>query len=172
MKLFLFAFLFFAGSLTGHSQSLEECRKWYDLGIEDESYAEKLSQSLTKWSQKSSIQTAYWAASQTLLAKHAWNPATKLSLIDEAEKAFDRCVLQNPESMEIRYLRFSYERNLPSFLQGGNHIKEDVKKMIALFRQNKYRDLPASLAKKTRDSLLLYGSCSENDRLFLKSLSL
>jgi hypothetical protein len=28
------------------------------------------------------------------------------------------------------------------------------------------------LAKKMRDSLLLFGSCSENDRLFLKSLSL
>lgn len=164
------AFLILGGSGIIRSQTLEQCRKWYDLGIENESYAEKLSESLDSWKQKNTIQTAYWAASQTLLAKHAWNPATKLSLLEDAEKGFDRSILQNPESLEIRYLRFSYERNLPSFLQGGNHMTEDVKKMIALFRQNKHREYPNAMAKKIRDSILFYGTCSETDRLFLKNI--
>jgi len=164
-------FLVFSGAPSLQSQTIEECRKWYDLGISDEDYAEKLENSLVKWKQKSTLQTAYWAASKTLLAKHAWNPATKLSFLDEAQVAMNRCISQNPESMEMRYLRFSYERNLPAFLQNGNHLAEDSKKIIYLFRNNKHQELPVSLSKKIRDSLLLFGNCSEIERSFLKSIS-
>jgi hypothetical protein len=71
----------------------------------------------------------------------------------------------------MRYLRFSYERNLPAFLQNNIHMNEDVGKMIFLFRQGKQMDFPSSLRKKMRDSVLLYGNCSEKDRQFLKSLT-
>ena len=170
MRFFWLAFFLLGGRLFSYSQSLEDCRKWYDLGISEEDYAVKLERETAKWSQKSCIQSAYWAASKTLLAKHAWNPATKLSLLDEAETRMNLCIQQNPESLEMRYLRFSYERNLPTFLQGGNHMKEDIEKMIFLFRQGKYKEFPSSLVKKMRDSVLLYGSCTENDRKFLKTI--
>ena len=170
MRFFWLAFFLLGGRLFSYSQSLEDCRKWYDLGISEEDYAVKLERETAKWSQKTGIQSAYWAASKTLLAKHAWNPATKLSLLDEAETRMNLCIQQNPESLEMRYLRFSFERNLPAFLQGGNHLKEDTEKMIFLFRQGKYKEFPSSLVKKMRDSVLLYGSCTENDRKFLKTI--
>jgi hypothetical protein len=172
VRFFWLTFFLLGGRLFSYSQSLEDCRKWYDLGISEEDYAVKLERETAKWSQKSGIQSAYWAASKTLLAKHAWNPATKLSLLDEAETKMNRCIQQNPESLEMRYLRFSYERNLPTFLQWGNHTKEDIEKMIFLFRQGKYQEFPSSLVRKMRDSVLLFGSCSEKDRKFLKSLPL
>lgn len=171
MRIYFVAFFLLGLKLFSFSQSLEECRKWYDSGISDEGFATKLEKETAKWSQKSTVQSAYWAASKTLLAKHAWNPATKLSLLDEAETKMNSCIQQNPESLEMRYLRFSYERNLPAFLQGGNHMKEDAEKMIFLFRQGKQMDFPSSLRKKMRDSVLLYGNCSERDRQFLKSLT-
>jgi hypothetical protein len=171
VRLLLIAFFLLGGKLFSYSQSLEDCRRWYDLGISEEDYAVKLERETAKWSQKSGIQSAYWAASKTLLAKYAWNPATKLSLLDEAETKMNFCIQQNPESLEMRYLRFSYERNLPAFLQGGNHMKEDAEKMIFLFRQGKYKEFPSSIGRKMRDSVLLFGPCSEKDRHFLKSLS-
>ena len=72
---------------------------------------------------------AYRAASEALMAQVTWNPMEKYQLVKKFEALIHEAVSNDPENLEIRFLRFSVEYSIPRFLGVSKNLIED-KRMI------------------------------------------
>ncbi|WP_258102349.1 hypothetical protein [Marinoscillum pacificum] len=72
-----------------------------------------------------SIIKAYTACAYAMKAKTTWNPFTKLSQVRMYEQLMTEAYLKSPDNIELRFLRFSIEYNLPSWLGMSDHLDED-----------------------------------------------
>ena len=73
---------------------------------------------------------AYLGATEALLAKYAFNPFSKMSFVNSALEKLNKAVALNKNDIEIRYMRFSVESNMPAFLGLNKHIDEDKNTII------------------------------------------
>ncbi len=73
--------------------------------------------------------TAYEAAAKALIAKHSWNPVTKIGSLKEALTLLEHAVQSDQTNLEIRFLRLYIENSLPSYIGTKDNIETD-KKMI------------------------------------------
>ena len=86
----------------------------YIKAIDDVSYADRLVD-ITK-NESSGIKIAYHYTGLALQAKHSWNLATKMRKAKEAANGLNLAVLKDKANVEIRFLRFSFEANVPSLV--------------------------------------------------------
>lgn len=84
-------------------------------------------------SEKNVVTLAYKGAFEALQAKFSWNAYYQFSQVNKAMKFLERAVEQDPENAEVRYLRFSVNYFLPSFLQKTEALQNDKEKLLALF---------------------------------------
>ena len=75
--------------------------------------------------ESSATLTAYQAAAKALIAKHSWNPVTKLSSLKNVQKLLTEAVTAEQDNLEIRFLRFYIENSIPSYLGFSKNMKED-----------------------------------------------
>lgn len=76
---------------------------------------------------------AYHGAALTFLAKHSFNPYKKLSYLNDGLKSLNNAVIKDSADIEIRFLRFSTEENIPSFIPFTNHTKVDKAFLLKYF---------------------------------------
>lgn len=69
---------------------------------------------------------AYQACAYAMKAKESWNPFSKLAYIRKYDQLMEKATDQSPNNIEIRFLRFSIEYNLPEWLGMSDHISEDI----------------------------------------------
>lgn len=106
-------------------------RKLYYQAAEDKAAVKKLSTLLSNVNDKSpAILLSYKGATEMMEAKYAINPITKLSKFNKGKQNIEKAVLIDPQQVEVRFLRFSIQTNLPSFLGYNEHIKTDKQILI------------------------------------------
>lgn len=106
--------------------NISAVRGLYQEAINDSSAADKLVNATEKLKSQAAMR-AYYGTGLALQAKHSWNPATKLSKAKDAATELNAAVQSSNEDLEIRFLRFSFEANAPSFLGLSSHIVSDKK---------------------------------------------
>lgn len=60
-------------------------------------------------------------------AKHSYNPVSKLSYFNRGKKMLQTAVKQDPNNLEIRFLRYISQKKIPKILGYHDHIEEDEK---------------------------------------------
>lgn len=120
--------LFAAVAGTTSSGNLNRCRQLYSHASTNEDSA-KLLQKLSKHG-TANIEKAYFAASKAFMAKHSSNPFTKLSLLKESLKGLNTIIASDGKDIETRFLRFSIEDNIPSFISFESHLSSDKEYIV------------------------------------------
>lgn len=124
MKLFLF-FLFFTVSV--YSTGIEEFRNNF-LTIktikEADDYIKLLEESNLKQA------NAYKAAMLLMKAKFSFFPFNKWSYFKSGSGLLDRSIKNDPKNIEIRYIRFLFQSEIPKFLGYHKNIEEDYNLII------------------------------------------
>ena len=92
--------------------------------------AKPLSIIIKNFKSKSSIIKAYEGANMAILAKTRWSPFSAIRLVKKAVKMLALAVIQSPQNLEIRFIRFAVQKNIPSFLNLSKNIEEDKKFII------------------------------------------
>jgi hypothetical protein len=110
---------------------LNEIRLLYKQASENESVVpillEKLQASAT---QQKAVLLGYRGAVFALQGKYAWMPFSKLSFLQDALATLHKAIQQDPENVEIRFLRLTVEKNIPMFLGMAIHLTEDKDKIL------------------------------------------
>lgn len=75
---------------------------------------------------KTYIEKAYAGYYHCLWAKHAFNPMAKLNSFKKGRKLLDEAAEQDPNSAEIRLLRYAIQENSPSFLGYKSNLSKDL----------------------------------------------
>ncbi|WP_246361554.1 hypothetical protein [Moheibacter lacus] len=99
--------------------------------------------------EKSVIALAYLGAYQTSWANHVFNPLSKLATFKKGKNNIELANSKEPENVEISYIRFSVQKNSPSFLGFNNNLKEDRD-----FLKNKKKNINSDLLQKNIETLL------------------
>jgi|GEM_PF-3230239 len=106
------------------SSPIEKIRHYYELAPNNETALDSL---LNICNQNGSVAEikGYFYAGQCIQAKFAKNPWQKYTLCKNALSNLNRLVNNFEQNVEIRYIRFSVEVNLPAYLPFENHIEAD-----------------------------------------------
>jgi hypothetical protein len=154
-----------AGSKTGKpdknvdTPKMAFVRETFYSAVEDEALTEKLFNYLTglsgnKLEDLSPLLLGYYGATETLIAKHAFNPFKKLSKLNDGLEKLAKAINQNPDNLEIRFLRFSILHYIPGFLGFSREREEDLKSIYNLLLLKDYSQLEFSIQKGIMEFLL------------------
>ncbi len=139
-------FILFLLPLSLRAYDVSQARRDFFLALKDKNQAELFCENLRAVKSQNALMLAYYGASQAIMAKHAWNPYSKLQYVRRGIKDLEKAVGMSAENLEVRFLRFSIEYYTPSFLNLSKHQDEDAKKIMALVSADKINiDDPALL---------------------------
>jgi hypothetical protein len=120
------------------SQNLEIVREDVLRAIDNSKTTDSLFDVINRQPVRLPVINAYMGALLALKAKHTWNPYAKLRYLNDAEKTLGEAVNNDPENLEIRFLRFSVECNVPAFLGAGKNLEEDHRIMLSQLEKKEY----------------------------------
>lgn len=144
----LFLILFLSSSSA--IDELNTARIYFQNGRDDKSAAEKL-QTLTQ-GKETAILKAYNGGAVAILAKHQSNPYKKIEYLKRGLKIINSAVLLDAADIEIRFVRFAVEENIPSFISFTSHIESDKKMLISNLNSShsNYKMIKAYLLKSAK----------------------
>jgi hypothetical protein len=142
MKRFLFIFLFTCIAFIGQATADHDpvvIRKQLVIALKSSETTDSLYKSIDAVKNRSALLTGYLGTLQALKAVHAWNPFTKLKYLNKAEKTYAEAVAADHDNIEIRFMRFSVEHNVPAFLGFTKNLETDRKQIIAQLKKKNYK---------------------------------
>jgi len=110
---------------------LVEIRGMYAQAATDKGASEKLTAVLSKIDTTSPpVFVCYKGASEMVRAKYLFNPLNKMGKFNTGKTLIEFAVKHDPENIEVRFVRFCIQVNLPAFLNYSSNIGEDKKYLI------------------------------------------
>lgn len=114
------------------SKLLSEIREIYYAGVEDDHYVDTLQtviyENFGRDTDNYPVKIlAYYAGLDALKSKHAFWPFSKMNYLSSSMDIFAKAIEKAPESLEIRFMRFSILHYVPGILGYGNEKEEDLK---------------------------------------------
>ncbi|HRG57419.1 MAG TPA: hypothetical protein PK323_00590 [Bacteroidia bacterium] len=146
-------------------------RREFNLAIDNEEKANFLYKTLAKSAPSSnSLQYAYLGATEALLAKHSFNPLTKMNYVNSALNKLNSAVVQNKNDIEIRFMRFSVESELPRYLGISKHLEEDKNVIINGLIKGRTESDQYSMYKVFAGKLYQSKYCNKEEKILLLNL--
>lgn len=161
--------LFSAPSAFAEKLSLTEIRKQFYLGVNNQELTESFLKKMSAIEKPVAIELAYKAAAQALMGKHVWNPVKKLEWVDLGSETMKKAVSMDPDNIEIRFLRFTWQHHLPGFLNRSTDLESDRKVILAGLQSGK-EEQDSQLKKNVIRFLLESGRCSPSEEALLRQI--
>ena len=125
-KVFFVGLLFCATTSFANTPTIGEVRSLYEKSVNDESACKKLIEILSPYNENSNpLFAGYKASAIMMMAKHVFNPFSKMSYFKKGKKILENAVKADDKNVELRFLRFNAQTHIPSFLGYNNDIDRD-----------------------------------------------
>lgn len=94
-------------------------------------------------------------------------PLKKLKYFKRGKSMLDDVINDNPENLELRYLRYCIQKNVPEFLNYNNHIIED----LSLIKNEIVNSsILANIKSTILTNIISLNELSENDKFELENI--
>ena len=140
MKKLLFIGLLFLGftAFSNVPVDMNEVRSLYKEAVKSEDSCKELVAISSGFNEKTNpLMLGYKGSGTMLMAKHVFNPFTKMSYFRKGKQMLEKAIEVDENSIELRFLRFNAQTNMPSFLGYNNNIDDDKKFILNGFSQIK-----------------------------------
>lgn len=125
-KLILFLFLFTAITGNTRAEKLIELREKLHQASGSKASAEVFLHTVENLHvSDNNVWMGYRGMAYMLWAKHEPNPLNKLAYFNKGKALLDKAIQADNRNIELRYLRFCVQTNVPSFLLYSDKIDED-----------------------------------------------
>lgn len=141
MKYKLLLFLLLSVHSFAFSNSAIDLRNQFVEACRDEKKADQFFKTLQTHQSTDIIIQGYSGAAETILAKFRNNPINKYRCCKNGLERLNLAITKSPRLLELRYLRFILEYNLPSFLNLSGHMEDDKSTILHLLRDSNDEDL-------------------------------
>ena len=122
----LYILLFISVPVFAETPSLIEVRSLYSKAATDEKACKKLIEWLKPYHEKNNpLLFGYRAGGTMMMANYVFNPFSKLSYFNKGKKMLHRAILADAQNIELRFIRFGVQTNVPSFLGYNNYVEKD-----------------------------------------------
>lgn len=127
MRLIISLLFFFTFTMIVNAQKLDilQVRYVYYKAVESETATQNLKALLNNSKNDNCLTIGYEAATYMLLSKHSLDPITKYKWFLKGRDLLEDIILKNTKSIELRFLRYSIQLQLPSFLKYNLDIEND-----------------------------------------------
>lgn len=166
----IFLFIFFLTSFSLHAGQIEELRKKYKAAASNSKEAQELYQQLSAKKIENPVVKAYLGAAQALMARDAKPLHKKMDFIKRSSRSFEQAIQQDKDNVEIRFLRFSINQNLPRALQDKQKMEDDKVAMIKNLPFSAKYGVEKDFKKEIIDFLLSSGRCTNEEIQKLKAM--
>jgi hypothetical protein len=156
-----------AGLANTPQPNIPNLRKKLLQAIDSKPTTDSLYKSLGLIQQRSGLLNGYMGALEALKAKHTWNPYYKIKYLNNCEDTFKGAVAQDPHNIEIRFMRFSIEHNVPGFLGYTGNIITDKQEMIRQIELKNYGTADKELVLTVIKFMLDSNHCTPDESAFL-----
>ncbi len=108
------------------SPMLSEVRSLYQQAPKEKQACVRLLDLLKDADEKTKpVLAGYKACATMIMAKHAFNPISKLNYFNKGKNLLERSIKQDQNNIELRFLRFAVQKNAPSFLGYKDDLAAD-----------------------------------------------
>lgn len=142
LSLFVFAKPWNAIASVKEIPPIDEVRSLYQKSMTSEDACKKLIDILEPY-KNDPLYLGYSGCATMVMAKHVFNPFSKLSYFKKGKKMLEEAVKTDKYNFELRFLRFTAQTNMPSFLGYNDSIKKDKTFILDSFSQIKDARLKA-----------------------------
>jgi len=148
-----FLLLFFAMKTRSAEPELREVKSLFEAAVHSKDSADRLLKILYSVGQSSSpLLICYKGAAEMIRCRYGFNPIHKFSRFKKGRILIEEAVKKEPDNLEIRFVRFAIQTNIPAFLNYNDHITNDKKYLLSNVK--KIKD------KKLKQDILAYLSTS------------
>ncbi len=112
-------------NLSVSNQEITVIRELYLLAYISESNCNNFGEQLVSNKEKSSIFKGYLGCFYFIKSKFANNPIDRFFYFKKGRSILEAAISEDPESVELIFLRYSIQKNLPRFLL-YNNIEKDL----------------------------------------------
>ena len=152
-KIFLIFICLIYTFLLHANGNIELARKEFKKAVYSAKVNNEVYQVLVSDKKQDPLTQAYVAYFTALKARHVLNPYEKITYVRSFDQAIKKAVALAPDNFEIRFLRFSVQEKLPTYLGYSKELAVD-KKMILHQIQSQKVDVPVTFKKDMKAVLL------------------
>jgi len=151
----LFLLLLFATKVHTAEPDREEVKTLFEASTYSRSSADRLLKLLSKIDHSSApLLICYKGVAEMMQAKYGFNPINKFRRFKRGKNLIEEAVKKEPDNLEIRFLRFVIQTNLPTFLNYNEHIKDDKTYLLNNLQTTKHKKLKQDFLKYLSSSKL------------------
>ncbi len=139
-----------AFQLEINAEDLQSLRQTYLDSFKKEQVCDSVKIILENKKELSNIENAYLGVFHMMKCRFTLNPISKISLFSIGRDLLEQSIKNDPENLEIRFLRYSIQKNIPKILLYSQHISTDEKFIfdkIALSKDKELNDYITSTIK-------------------------
>jgi len=168
MKLFL-AFMMMTTVLHAADEiPVQQMREMYYNASKSSAASDKFYELMKRENSTSPLALGYQAMAEFMKCYHSFNPVTKLTYFGKGKSNLDRAIQNDPQNIELRYLRFTVQTNIPFFLNYSSSVNEDKQFIISNFSSQG----DTALKQMIRDYMVSCDACSEEEKTFFQNTTL
>lgn len=157
----------------GHSSAafaLPTLRHLYVKAASEAEAAGRFQELLHSYNGSDATVLGYRAAAEAMQARYQWSPVAKLKAVRAAQTQFARAVALEPANVEVRFLRYTVESNVPNYLGFSQHLEDDRRQVMAGVQHYPARGLDAQSFRMIRDFMLAHSSCTPEEARILRAI--
>lgn len=127
MKFYMLCFFLFQGlTVLAKTPQIEDVRLMFHQAGSSQKVCEGLIELLKPYDELNNpLLLGYGACATMLMAKHLFNPFSKLSYFKDGKLMLERAIQANQKNVELRFLRYTVQTNVPSFLNYSSSKEKD-----------------------------------------------
>lgn len=116
--------------VTSSALTIHDARKAFDEAVNKEESGRQFLLLAAKENINDPLLVGYIGAVKMIMAKHYFNPWTKLNSFNEGKDLLESSIKAFSGNAELRFLRFSIQANSPKFLNYNMHLEEDKRYLL------------------------------------------
>lgn len=137
MKLISLLFLF----LFTNDSKINTIRNMFEQASVSETSANKLIDLLNNEPKLSPTLLGYKGSTLALQAKYTINPIKKLKYFNDGKSLLEKAIINDPQNIELRYLRLAIQTNIPTFLNYYKNIDSDKILLLGAIKSRSISDI-------------------------------
>jgi len=98
---------------------------------------------------------------------HSYNPVAKLKYFNEGKIYLEKAIAQASNNVELHFLRFTIQTNLPGFLGYKSNIEEDRSFILRTMISSEFRTSDPDLYNRIYNYFFSCDYISENDKALI-----
>lgn len=158
MKKWILIALIFCGLTSFRSVeiNMNEVRAMYEEAYNNGKTCEKFIEISSSFDEKNNpLMLGYKGCATMLMAKHVFNPFSKMAYFKKGKQMLEKAIAADETNIELRFLRFTAQSNMPTFLGYSDSIEKDKNFIIEFFYQIKDEKLKKFMLPALNESKYL-----------------